>query len=167
MTYVDYLCRSAMLRLVYNWAKHGGRYVQLMPANFWHGHANERKPWMRPGSVSAKADARQGFTSSRRKWMLDTTIRVDNPNAQPQLLRYPEVPYSYRMDRRNDMRAMLAARIMNSIRETGDVCAATKSNYWLPAKGVGKECGQHCVCKVISTNEYHRHRCEHGEWRHN
>ena len=167
MTYVDDLCRVAMLRLVYNWARHGGRYVQLPPANYWHGHANEHKVMPKVGIASPRADTRHSFTHARRKWQLDTTIRVDNPNALPQQLRYPEVPYTYRMDRRNDMRTMLAAQVLNSIHKTGDVCAASKSNYWKPAPGAGKDCNQHCVCKVISTNQYHRHRCEHGEWRHN
>lgn len=161
MTRVDFVCQRIMLSLLIEQLQRGPRFTRLPPARFYHGHVNEITPDIRVGRRAPRAELGQSrFTVSRRKWMLDP--QIDPATAvMPVPLRLPTKAYSYRDF--NPLRKQMALRILENMRDTGDVCGINKGDYWHSGEG----CPRCCVCTVITTKEFHTHACEHGAWTHN
>lgn len=156
MTRVDFVILRIQLSLLIEQLQRGPKFTRLPPARFYYGHVNQLTPDIIVGRRAPRAELGHGaFTVSRRKWMLDP--QIDPATAvHPVPLRMPAKAYKYRD--LNPLRKQLVLEILEDMHKQGDMCVASKSDYWVAP------CDRLCVCKVITTRKFHRHECEHGIW---
>lgn len=157
MTRVELTCRWILVHLLIEQLTRGPGFTRLPPAHYWHNHVNEKH---HVGAATTKWIPRD-FVFSRRKWMLDPQVTHYLP-PQPTPMRMPAKSYKYCDVSAPNKRTITALKILESIEEQGEVCAASKSKYWTCPSS---DCDSYCMCIVVTTAEFHRHACVHGEWR--